>query len=315
MSKNLVKKLSLIVSVYNEEEALESFYNEALRYLKKLGRGYEILFVNDGSIDRSREILDSMAAADENVKIIHFSRNFGHEAAMTAGIDYAQGDALICMDADLQHPVACIPQMLEKFDQGFDVVNMIRTVNKSAGKIKNIASSGFYTVINLLSDTKIEKNASDFFGISKRAAEVLRKSYREKIRFLRGFVQNLGFNRVNLQYEANQRVAGQSKYSIKKLFKFSINAILCFSDLPLKLGIYAGISAIFLGFIVMLYTIYSWAAVGTPNGYATIIVLLCFMFAVLFIIVGIIGQYIGIIFSELKDRPIYIIEEGKNIKI
>ena len=121
--------------------------------------------------------------------------------------------------------------MLEKFDQGFNVVNMIRTVNKSAGKIKNIASSGFYTVINLLSDTKIEKNASDFFGISKRAAEVLRKSYREKIRFLRGFVQNLGFNRVNLQYEANQRVAGQSKYSIKKLFKFLINAILCFSDL------------------------------------------------------------------------------------
>lgn len=314
LGNNPIEKVSLVVSVYNEEAVLVKFYKEALPYLKNTGKKYEILFVNDGSIDSSRQILNDIAAGDKNVKVLHFSRNFGHEAAMIAGIDYADADALICMDADLQHPPSCIPMMIEKFDGGYDIISMIRTGNKSAGIIKNIASNGFYTVINILSDTKIEKSASDFFGISKRAAEILKKSYREKVRFLRGFVQNLGFNKTTLKYEAGIRAAGQSKYSIKKLFKFSINTILCFSDFPLKLGIYAGISAAVLGFIMMVYTIYSWASVGTPNGYATIIVLLCFMFAVLFVIVGIIGQYIGIIFSELKDRPIYIVEDIKNIE-
>lgn len=217
---NPIEKVSLVVSVYNEEAVLVKFYKEALPYLKNTGKKYEILFVNDGSIDSSRQILNDIAAGDKNVKVLHFSRNFGHEAAMIAGIDYADADALICMDADLQHPPSCIPMMIEKFDGGYDIISMIRTGNKSAGIIKNIASNGFYTVINILSDTKIEKSASDFFGISKRAAEILKKSYREKVRFLRGFVQNLGFNKTTLKYEAGIRAAGKSKYSIKNFLNF-----------------------------------------------------------------------------------------------
>ncbi len=299
--------LSVVVSVYNEEVVLKSFYKETKQVLDNIEWDYELLFVNDGSMDRSLEILSTLANEDTHVKFISFSRNFGHESAMIAGIDYSSGDAIICMDADLQHPPECIPKILEKFEQGFEIVNMVRTKNESAGWFKNLASSAFYKVINVLSDVKFESNASDFFAISQRVAGVLRVNYREKVRFLRGYVQNVGFARTTIQYEAGVRAAGESKYSIRKLFQFSVNTIVCFSNLPLKLGIYAGIMAALLGVAVMIYTLFTRR--GAPSGYATIVILICFMFAILFVIVGIIGEYIAILFTELKDRPIYIIEE------
>lgn len=308
------KKISIIVSVYNEEEVLFEFYRETIKVLLLIDNPYEIIFVNDGSVDGSRGILFKIAKDDENVKVVHFSRNFGHEAAMIAGIDNASGDYLVCMDADLQHPPTLLPEMLRKFESGYDIINMVRTVNKSAGIIKNITSSMFYNVINRLSDIHLVSNASDFFGISKRVADVLRSSYREKTRFLRGYVQNVGFNTVNIEYEARKRYAGESKYSIKKLFRFSMNTIMTFSNLPLKLGIYAGSMAAFLAIIMMIYTIVSFIRVGTPSGYATTICLICFMFSVLFFIVGIIGEYLGLILSEIKDRPIYIVEEKINFE-
>ena len=305
------KKLSVVVSVYNEEQALPMFYETTKLILEILPWDYELLFVNDGSRDDSLSILREYAARDEKVKFVSFSRNFGHEAAMIAGIDYADGDGIVCMDADLQHPPECVAQIIEKFEEGYEVINMVRTKNKSAGFIKNLTSSAFYKFLNKISDVKLENNASDFFALTANAAQVLKTNYREKVRFLRGYVQNIGFNRTTIEYEARARVAGESKYSIRKLFKFSINTILCFSDLPLKLGIYSGIIVGFLGLLVMLETIYEWAVKGTPNGYATIVVLLCFMFAMLFVIVGIIGEYIAILFTELKDRPIYIVHDTK----
>ena len=308
------KKISIIVSVYNEEEVLFEFYRETIKVLLLIDNPYEIIFVNDGSVDGSRGILFKIAKDDENVKVVHFSRNFGHEAAMIAGIDNASGDYLVCMDADLQHPPTLLPEMLRKFESGYDIINMVRTVNKSAGIIKNITSSMFYKVINRLSDIHLVSNASDFFGISKRVADVLRNNYREKTRFLRGYVQNVGFNTVNIEYEARKRYAGESKYSIKKLFRFSMNTIMTFSNLPLKLGIYAGSMAAFLAIVMMIYTIVSFIRVGTPSGYATTICLICFMFSVLFFIVGIIGEYLGLILSEIKDRPIYIVEEKMNFE-
>lgn len=308
-----MKKISIIVSVYNEEAALAEFYQISKPIFEELNWEYELLFVNDGSTDRSLAILRELAKTDEKVKIVNFSRNFGHEAAMLAGLDYAKGDALVCMDADLQHPPECVARIIEKFEEGYEVINMVRTRNSSAGFLKNLTSSGFYKVINSISDVKLEANASDFFAMTDQAADVLRGNYREKVRFLRGYVQNIGFNRTNIEYEARPRVAGESKYSIKKLFKFSVNTILCFSDLPLKLGIYSGMFVGFLGLIVMLSTIYDWARYGTPSGYATIVVLLCFMFAMLFVVVGIIGEYIAILFTELKDRPIYIVKDTKNV--
>ena len=312
-SKSL-RKLSVVVSVYNEEKALREFYketNKILEQIKKSGWEHELIFVNDGSKDHSLDILEELAGMDKNVKIVSFSRNFGHEAAMIAGIDYSTGDGIICMDADLQHPPECIPKIIEKFDAGYEVINMVRTKNESAGLIKNITSSGFYWLINHISDVHFEPNASDFFAISRHVAQVLKDNYREKVRFLRGYVQNVGFKKTNIEYEARARVAGESKYSIKKLFIFSINTILCFSNMPLKLGIYAGVFSAALGVLVMVYTLCTRQ--GAPSGYATIVVLLCFMFAMMFLLIGIIGEYIAILFTELKDRPVYIVEKTENL--
>ena len=306
------KKISIIVSVYNEEEVLFEFYRETIKVLLLIDNPYEIIFVNDGSTDGSRSTLFKLSRDDENVKVIHFSRNFGHEAAMIAGIDYASGDYIVCMDSDLQHPPTLLPEIIRKFDSGFDIINMVRTENKSAGILKNITSAGFYKVINKVSDMKLVSNASDFFGISKRVADILRNNYREKTRFLRGYVQNVGFNTTNIEYEARKRYAGESKYSIRKLFRFSMNTIMTFSNLPLKLGMYAGGMAAFLAIVMMIYTVVSFLRVGTPSGYATIICLICFMFSVLFFIVGIIGEYLGLILAEQKDRPLYIVEEKIN---
>lgn len=306
------KLLSVVVSVYNEEEALPLFYREAGKILDLCDWDYELIFVNDGSVDRSREILYQISKDDPKVRVIHFSRNFGHEAAMIAGIDHASGDAVICMDADLQHPPAMIPEIVRRFAAGYDVVNMIRLSNHSAGLIKNITSGGFYAVINFVSGTKFEKNASDFFGVSRRAADVLRQNYRERVRFLRGYVQSMGFLRTNLEYEAADRAAGHSKYSIRKLFRFSMNTIMSFSDLPLRLGIYAGAASAIFGLLLLIYSLVEKVRHGAPNGYTTIIVVICFMFSVLFLLVGIIGQYIGILFQEIKARPIYLVEETVN---
>lgn len=307
------KKISVVISVYNEEAALHEFYRESKAVFETLPWEYEMIFVNDGSQDTSMDILSELAGKDPKVKVVQFSRNFGHEAAMIAGIDYSTGDGVVCMDADLQHPPECVAEIIEKFEEGYEVISMVRTKNRSAGLVKNITSAAFYKLINRISDVKLQENASDFFALTANAAKVLRENYREKVRFLRGYVQNIGFRKTTIEYEARARVAGESKYSLRKLFKFSVNTILCFSDLPLKLGIYSGVAVGMLGLLVMLYTIYEWAVKGTPNGYATIVVLLCFMFAMLFVIVGIIGEYIAILFTELKDRPIYIVRETRNL--
>ena len=304
--------LSVVVSVYNEEKALEDFYREATGVLKGIAWEYELIFVNDGSGDQSLSILERLAAGDSNVKVVSFSRNFGHEAAMIAGLDYSTGDGVVCMDADLQHPPECLPRIIRAFEEGNEVISMVRTRNKSAGLIKNITSSGFYWLINCISDVHFEPNASDFFAVSRSVAEVLKGNYREKVRFLRGYVQNVGFQKTTLEYEAGVRVAGESKYSLKKLFIFSVNTILCFSNMPLKLGIYAGILSGAAGMAVLVYTLFTRQ--GAPSGYATIVVLICFMFAMMFLLIGIIGEYIAILFTELKDRPVYIVRETANIE-
>ena len=306
-----MSRLSVVLPACNEEPMVEKTCRTLRELLGQAGIRYELVLVDDGSSDGTWAAIEKVSGEDKNVTGVHFSRNFGKEAAIVAGLAQACGDVVAVMDCDLQHPPECVAQIIEKFEEGYEVINMVRTKNKSAGFIKNLTSSAFYKFLNKISDVKLENKASDFFALTANAAQVLKTNYREKVRFLRGYVQNIGFNRTTIEYEARARVAGESKYSIRKLFKFSINTILCFSDLPLKLGIYSGIIVGFLGLLVMLETIYEWAVKGTPNGYATIVVLLCFMFAMLFVIVGIIGEYIAILFTELKDRPIYIVHDTK----
>lgn len=308
-----MRSVSLIVSVFNEEGGLRQFYKVSTQILGELSErkgelAYELLFVDDGSTDKSRSIIEELRQQDPgHVSLISFSKNFGHEAAMTAGLDYARGDVLIFMDADLQHPPELIPEILGKFDEGYDVVSMVRTRNEGAGAIKNLTSRLFYRLVNMLSDMHMEPAASDFFALDKKAADVLRSDFREKVRFLRGYVQNIGFKKAKLCYEAGERVAGSSHYSLKKLWRLSVDTIVCFSDVPLRLGMYAGFLSALAGLLLIIYTFFTRGT--APGGYTTIVIVLCFMFAVLFMIVGIIGQYIAVIFKELKDRPIYIVEE------
>ena len=197
-----MKQISIVISVYNEEEALEQFYQEAKPVFDALSWDYELIFVNDGSTDRSGRILDEFTKRDNKARAVHFSRNFGHEAAMTAGLDYSSGDGIVCMDADLQHPPQCVAKIIEKFEEGYEVISMVRTRNQSAGLVKNITSAAFYRLINTISDVKLEPNASDFFALTANAAAVLKSSYREKVRFLRGYVQNIGFKKTTIAYEA-----------------------------------------------------------------------------------------------------------------
>ena len=228
---------------------------------------------------------------------------------MTAGLDYAKGDFLVFMDADLQHPPELISEMLKKFEEGYQVVSMVRTKNPSAGFVKNITSALFYWILNHVSPVRFEENASDFFGISKKVQQVLKKHYREKVRYLRGFVQSVGFPKTSIRYEAAARQAGQSHYSLSKLWQFSKNTLFTISNLPLQLGIFAAICSGGLGTVLLIYTLLTRK--GAPSGYATIVVVLCFMFAVLFFVIGIIGEYIAILFEELKDRPLYILSDSK----
>lgn len=305
-----MKTISIVVSVFNEEEVLHKFYDKFQEVCPDWGWDYELIFVDDGSWDSSLEIMKKISEKNEKVRVVSFSRNFGHEAAMIAGIDYAEGDGIVCMDADLQHPLECIAPIIEKLEEGYDVVNMVRISNKSAGALKNITSKVFYKVVNALSDASFEESASDFFSVSSRVADVLRQNYREKNRFLRGYVQNVGFKKTVLEYEAADRGGGTSHYNMRKLWRFSINTIILFSDLPLKLGIYAGVASALLGIAVLAYTFCTFQ--NAPSGYATIVTLICFLFAVLFVVIGIIGEYIAVLFAEVKDRPIYIVDKKLN---
>ena len=309
-----MSKLSVVLPAYNEELMVGKTCRVLAEVLTKAKIPYELVVVNDGSGDRTWEEIQKAGERDANVTGVLFSRNFGKEAAIFAGLAQACGDVVAVMDCDLQHPPECLPEIVGKFDEGYEVISMVRTRNKTAGLVKNVTSAAFYKLINHLSDVKFEANASDFFAVSKNAAEVLRNNYREKVRFLRGYVQSIGFEKTTIEYEARPRFAGESKYSLKNLFKFSINTILCFSDLPLKLGIYSGVITALFGLIMVIYTVYTWKLYGAPNGYATIVVLISFMFSVLFVIVGIIGEYIAILFAEIKDRPVYIVKDTANIK-
>lgn len=306
---NKDKKISVVVSVYNEELSLNRFYQTTSGVLESCIWDYELIFVNDGSADGSIELLKGFAEKNEKVKVVDFSRNFGHEAAMIAGIDHATGDGIVCMDADLQHPPESIPDIITKFEEGYEVISMIRTKNADAGLIKRITSGAFYKVLNMMSPIKFENNSSDFFALTRPVADVLRKDYREKIRYLRGYVQSVGFRKTTLEFEARKREAGESKYSIRKLLKFSMDALCSFSDLPLKLGMYSGLFVALCGFILMIVTIVNKIVNGAPAGYSTIIVVLCFMFAVVLMVIGIIGEYIAVLFAEIKDRPIYIVRK------
>ena len=324
-----MKKVSIVLSCFNEENCIKLFFEKMVSSLPS-NFNYEIIYIDDGSIDNTiNEIIDIKKQIelnngrfeinkkiDEkdienylniNIKIIKFTKNFGHESAMLCGIDFANGDYIIFMDGDGQHPAECISEILNSFESGNDIILMSRLKNKNAGFIKNVFSIFFYFLINKISDSNFEKNASDYFAINKKVLYFLRENYREKVRFLRGIIQNIGFKKEVLKYSAKNRINGKSKYTIKKLMDFALISIFSYTDAPLQIGLFFGFFSGFMGVILTIYTLITRK--GAPSGYATIIIFLCFMFAMLFLVIGIIGEYLSIIFKEIKDRPNYIVED------
>ncbi len=301
--------LAVVASVYNEVEGLRAFNAKLLEVLNKMDVSFEVIFVNDGSRDGSDTVIEDIVKSNPgDCKSIHFSRNFGHEAAMIAGVDYASADAIVCMDADLQHPPESLPAMYEKFLSGTDIINMVREENDDNGFFKGMFSRVFYRMMNRISPVKLVENASDFFLISHRVAEILRHDFRERNRFLRGFIQIVGFNKDTLSFHAVNRQFGKSKYSFWKLVKLSFNAIVSFSRVPLHLGMVAGIVFAIFTLIVGVYSIVMHIVGTPPPGYTTLVVLVSFAFSIQFFLIGFIGMYVGYNFEESKKRPIYIVE-------
>jgi dolichol-phosphate mannosyltransferase len=309
--------ISLVISLYNEEAGAYQFWTDLRNTLSGLDQyHFEVIWVNDGSIDGTQQIINRIISENGPINIKHqpieFSRNFGHEAAIIAGIDHANGDAVLCMDSDGQHPPLQIQHMIRAFEEGNDIVLMERVSRDDNGFIKNIMSSAFYRCINLLSAIRFENNATDFFLISSEVAGVLRSNYRERNRFIRGFIQSVGFKSIKLPFEAPARQFGTSNYSFLKLVKLAVNAIFTFSSVPLRISIFFSIAFIALTTLLGVYSLYMyWYGTTPPSGYTTIVLFLSFSFSLLFFTLAILSAYFEKMIQETRSRPVYIIKKRK----
>ncbi|MFB0527749.1 MAG: glycosyltransferase family 2 protein [bacterium] len=300
---------SVVVPVYNEKEVLSELYKRMTSVMDKLGEPYEIVFVNDGSNDGSLELMKTLYSQDSRVKIINFSRNFGHQIAITAGLDYASGEAVITIDADLQDPPEVIPSLIDKWKEGFDVAYGIREKRAGESFFKLSTASVFYRFLGKITDTNIPADTGDFRLMSRKVVDSL-KNIRERNRFVRGLVSWVGYRQIGVNYKREKRFAGRTKYPLRKMLKFAIDGISSFSFLPLRIASYGGFVISGLGLIYAVYAIFIklFTTKAVP-GWASLMVAILFLGGVQLIAIGIIGEYIARIGQETKQRPLYIIKE------
>ena len=303
--------ISIVTPVYNEEDNVVFFHEEITNVMKTTGMDYELIYVNDGSRDRTDELIRELAEKDPHVRAITFARNFGHQTAITCGMDFARGDAVITMDGDMQHPPELIPLLLEKWKDGYDIVQTIRTSTEDSGFIKKITSAGYYKVINSISKTPVTPGGSDFRLMNRKSLDVFLR-FREHARFIRGIVGGLGFKQTTVKFEAPARHAGVSKFSINKMLHFAMDGILTNSTTPLRAAFYAGAVSGFIGILLILHVLYSYLVGNTVPGWATMTILIAFFGSANLVGLGIIGEYIGRIYEETKDRPLYWISGDTN---
>lgn len=302
-----MKKISIVIPAYNEEENLTQIRLAVDEVFKTLsGYSYEIIFVNDGSRDNTQAILEQLAGKFTEVKFIEFSRNFGHQNAVKAGLDFADGNCVISMDGDMQHPPEMIPQLIQKWEEGFDIVYTIRKYSKNISYFKRKTSDFFYHLLSSLSDVELEKGSSDFRLMDASVVDVVRSSGESDI-FLRGLVKWVGFKQYSIPFVAADRFAGSSKYSLGRMIKFAFTGITAFSVKPLYLAAYLGFFFSLLPLLYIPYVVYSFLNNSEISGWASLIMTVVFFGGVQLIILGILGIYMGKIFKQIKDRPIYII--------
>ena len=302
---------SIIIPIHNEEGNIHPLHNKLSKVMNKLKKDYEIIFVNDGSTDNSLGKIKKLTEKDKKIKIINLSRNFGHQVALTAGLDYASGKAIITLDGDLQDPPKIIPLMIKSWEKGNEIVYARRKRRKDSFFKKHSAIL-YYKLLNKFSETEIPRNVGDFRLIDRKVLDELKKMG-EQSRYLRGMVAWLGFKSTYIDFDRPKRKTGKTNYNLKKIFKLGMDGVMNFSFLPLKMGLFLGIASILAGLVFLtymitdtlssgifgLYPLYKWLSVG-----------FLMMFGLLFILIWILGEFIGRIYNETKKRPLYIIKEN-----
>ena len=312
-----MKKISVVIPMYYEEEVVDICYKRVVNNLKKLSDkyNYEIIFINDGSKDSTLEILKKIASNDDNVKIISFSRNFGHQAAVTAGIRNVTGDAIIIMDADLQDPPELFEGMIEKWEEGYEVVYGKRKTREGESIFKLLTARMFYNTLNKLSEIEIPKDTGDFRLVDRKVIDVI-ATLPEHNKFLRGLFSWVGFNQYAYEYNRVNRVAGKTKYPFNKMFKLATDGILSFSAKPLKIVGAIGIFSVIVSIIILIYSIvsYMFKLNSLTPGWTSIMCTMTFIGGIILISLWMIGEYIARIYEESLGRPEYIIDELINFK-
>lgn len=302
--------ISIIVPMYNEEKGLDTLFAELHQVMGEMDARYEIVCVDDGSKDGTRAALVAKAADDSRIRAVLLSRNFGKEAAMTAALDYAQGDAVIPIDADLQDPPELIPEMVAKWREGFDVVYAKRISRDADTRLKRNSAGLFYKVFNALSEMPIPENVGDFRLMDRRVVDAI-KQLPEKDRFMKGLFCWPGFNSTTLEFERKERAEGETKFNYWRLWNFALNGITSFSSVPVRMGVYLGlivsVAAFLFGVTIVLKTILT--GVDVP-GYASLMVVILFLGGVQLFFLGLLGEYIGRIYKEVKNRPIYMVDKA-----
>ncbi len=298
--------VSIVVPVYNEEENIEVFYDAVTTVMEKENKyEYELIFVDDGSTDQTERILHKLSDRDPHIRGLILARNFGHQIALTCGMEMAEGDAIITMDGDMQHPPSMIPQLLKLWEEGYDVVQTVRDSTESVSIFKKMTSDFYYKMMRVIANVPIVAGGSDFRLITRPVADTLSR-FHEKGRFIRGIVGGIGYRQTTVHFVAPPRYAGTSKYSLIKMARFAVDGVMAFSRVPLRLalwlGIFMGLFSIFMIFHILYIYFFTNEAV---SGWATIATAEFLLGGLTLFVIGILGEYIGRIFDEVKDRPLY----------
>jgi dolichol-phosphate mannosyltransferase len=304
-----MKLISIVVPVFNEQENVKMFYQEVCKYMEPLDYPFELIFVDDGSKDETVRILDQLARQDRRVKAFLLARNFGHQVALTCGLDYAGGDAVITMDGDLQHPPQLLPLLLRKWEEGYEVVQTIRVDTQGASRFKKLTSDLFYRLINAMSNIHIAEGGSDFRLLDRKAVETFR-CFKEKARFIRGIIGDMGYRQVQVEFVAPRRFAGKSKFSLRKMLAFALDGITAYSKLPLRFALYLGLFFGLVSFALTVHVVYTkMFTTDAVPGWATIAASVLLLGGLQLVGLGIVGEYVGRIFEEVKQRPLYWVRD------
>lgn len=309
MKNNNKKCISIIIPCLNEEENIELVYTEVKSYIPLEKYTFEIIFIDDGSTDQTLKKIIYLNSADSRVKYIRFSKNFGHQKALRAGLIKSKGEIAIIMDADLQHPPEQIPEMIKRWEEGYLVVNMIRKYDKETSFLKKRTSAIFYRLVNCISDVKITKSAADFKLIDRSIINLINSCSEEHL-FIRGLASWCGFKQTSVNYSARKRINGKPKYNFKKMLSLATDGLMAFSIKPLRISILFSLFFILLCILEIIYVLYTaYFTTKAIPGWSSIIILISLLGAIILFMLGIIGEYLGKLFIENKQRPLYIIEK------